>query len=808
MNPSSSLHLLERWLKQRAGDHRDDDEDDKEVEYDDVLMPCRDKVPSFPHARGAWTWSQYDDVSPCCNKKKDFQIGILCGRLCVIDVDDAETARGLEAAFPVLTTPSLPRAKTARGMHYYFRRSRTADRLGYWDGCSQVRPGVDFKTRCSTGTRGFVVVPPSAGKTWIVAPWEGELIDIPDDLLAAVAVSRPVPRPAVKATLSFADGSCVSVDDRADIANRCALFAPFLDASTSITLPVPDTVDVTAGDVASLLDLVRDGRRRRLTSEDLDDATRVARAADYLGLDMKLFRRVFDHHRPHNAWRVMRDLADLDPEWARRAFAPDATRKVVRDVIGPLPYRPIRDVRDDRWLLSDCVPRPVAPGEDLLTSDPDRVWSGLPDNLKIVLQNHPGRLVVAGGWPLGMATSHHVAEGRDLDLFVVGTATDRDADRIVEDVVTSFDDAESIAQSRCAVTISTADADLVQVVLKRYEDVESLLDDFDIDASRVALYWDDVRRRPRLVATDAWFVSVSRLAIFLRTQPWTRASASRVWKYYAKGFEVFLPGAERSLFRVDRNVRADTNKKNGPGVADVFAAEDDLVRRLLEPQRRGFADAFQPPASVPVARPCGTTVLEETARFFRGRGGASSAYEWDVDLRDVLSLWHALRHMMTWAYSMVFDASASPKPTSSHEMRRGLRMWTRDEICDPVRPDPVRWPWVQGAFSETRPALDRLYDGPAYEREWSSLDDRRRERRGARAEALHRGRERMRRSCGIGSSLWTSALAWLDPSAGPSKPWTCPYCSRTIPGRWHDRGGPHQHLCSAHAAQLQELKVV
>ena len=60
-------------------------------------------------------------------------------------------------------------------MHYMFLRPEWADAEGYWDGARQVEDfALDLKTRCSTGTRGLLVISPTPGKEWLRgrAPWE------------------------------------------------------------------------------------------------------------------------------------------------------------------------------------------------------------------------------------------------------------------------------------------------------------------------------------------------------------------------------------------------------------------------------------------------------------------------------------------------------------------------------------------------------------------------------------------------------------------------------------------------------------
>ena len=165
----SALLKLQSWLRSNF-EH-------------DVLIPCAvgEKRPAFQY-RDGWSWDKFDSFSET-GKASDW--AILLRELCVLDVDDFDVAHQLESEFNVLRT--VPCETTQRGLHYFFRRSSTADHGGYYDGCSQVRHNVDFKTITPTGTGGVIVVSPSTDKAWRRAPWDAALVAIPDDLLIAVA---------------------------------------------------------------------------------------------------------------------------------------------------------------------------------------------------------------------------------------------------------------------------------------------------------------------------------------------------------------------------------------------------------------------------------------------------------------------------------------------------------------------------------------------------------------------------------------------------------------------------------------------
>lgn len=176
----------------------------------DVLMPTarHRKSPLFPHKHGLWGWTDFLEF---CDEKRDrlymYDYCILLHDLCVIDVDgSAEEVREFEYALQghlVTEDAKVAVSQTSRGRHYWFERSKLADEFGYYDGAAQRRKGVDFKSRCSTGERGTLMVPPSSGKAWIISPVELGCKPIPDSLLDQIALPRFSVSTSARMTVSF-----------------------------------------------------------------------------------------------------------------------------------------------------------------------------------------------------------------------------------------------------------------------------------------------------------------------------------------------------------------------------------------------------------------------------------------------------------------------------------------------------------------------------------------------------------------------------------------------------------------------------
>ena len=178
---------LEQWLK---------------LNYSgEVLMPAPlgEKKPAYTHSAGSWTWARYDWT---CSQRSELaakDVGILLRDLCVVDVDTVADADALEARFPELL--AVPAEATARGRHYFFTRSATADKLGYYDGAKQRTPTVDFKTRAWGGGSGFVVVAPSTNKVRAVAMQPPVAHLLPD-------AYRPTPASAASSAGCARHGRC------------------------------------------------------------------------------------------------------------------------------------------------------------------------------------------------------------------------------------------------------------------------------------------------------------------------------------------------------------------------------------------------------------------------------------------------------------------------------------------------------------------------------------------------------------------------------------------------------------------------
>lgn len=162
-----------------------------------MLMPLADKHPLFKHKDdGAWTWPMVDRFMAEHADHTDW--ALLLDRICVLDADDEQAFTAIESIEDLDAREAVmrcPMQHTSKGRHYLFLRPSWADAEGYWDGARQSPMGlnVDFKSRCSTGTRGVLVIAPSKGKTWAAgrAPWDEGVYLQPLPRALAGLVARP-----------------------------------------------------------------------------------------------------------------------------------------------------------------------------------------------------------------------------------------------------------------------------------------------------------------------------------------------------------------------------------------------------------------------------------------------------------------------------------------------------------------------------------------------------------------------------------------------------------------------------------------
>lgn len=681
----------------------------KENHPDDVLVPIAPaaKRPAVSHkAPGAWSWQAWAQWKA---DTSSFDVGILLRSLVVIDVDSESIALDLEKRFDVLT--GAPMARTRRGRHYYFARSRRCDLEGYFDARSPVIPGVDFKTRTSSGTAGVIVAAPSTDKVWQRAPWSPEarmmIPEIPDDLLAAVGMATIKPRVCMTFRFGGSDDRLLDVSD-SSVLPHLEYLAPFFgssnsasdsadshsDFSDSTVVPLPDFVTLDAFVDALLLAEHRclPPSRTPLSWEHRDNIRRVA---DFLGMPPRLLKWPLGT-ACGGGFGVARDLCAVCPEWSRAhaaeawhcavssparvttskfslrhggrclsedddavenlsislsmlSMSADDNRRSTISTQNPArggggastadevrsprirlvqvdaalsertTYEPIAAV-DGRWLFhsSPAPPARWPAGTRVLRKDPARAAEELlPHAVKAWLKAYPGELCLAGGAALQACCELTTRDPDiDYDLFFCGCSRER-ADQVLREIVSglrlgvdydvayasrialtvqlslptsnseskSNSDSKSTSNSKSDSKSKSQQSAVVQFVTRLYQGMEDVLVGFDLPPCRVAIFSSDGKQL-QAFCTQSFVASVQRMACWLKTDDasaWTSTSAVRAFKYYAKGFDVFMPGIRRAALKP--GVTQPQNMKGLQGICLLFGIEAHFLREVQAKQR-------------------------------------------------------------------------------------------------------------------------------------------------------------------------------------------------------------------------------
>ena len=178
----AEMQQLDRWLEEHSPR--------------DLLMALVrfKKRPTIAHKGGKWTRSMFQ-AKTINDFKGDICVGMLARDMIIVDFDSVELFQYLQNGHSEFKLGESVRVKTQKGYHVYF--SRTEECIDIKDRARSIRPSsvpaelldhngevpLDIKTVASTGTAGVVVVPPSAQKEWILAPWDGEILPIPSGLV-------------------------------------------------------------------------------------------------------------------------------------------------------------------------------------------------------------------------------------------------------------------------------------------------------------------------------------------------------------------------------------------------------------------------------------------------------------------------------------------------------------------------------------------------------------------------------------------------------------------------------------------------
>jgi hypothetical protein len=191
----------------------------------------------------------------------------------------------------------------------------------------------------------------------------------------------------------------------------------------------------------------------------------------------------------------------------------------------------------------------------------------LPEPVLQLLRKHK-RLLLAGGATLSVACDC-VDDGADYDLFLWGS-TPQEAELVKQDLL-QVPGVTASTQTGAAITVVWGERDeVIQLITWLYDTPEHILDSFDLAPCKVALgCFGDPAGALQLKARAAWRESMRHMTLWVDLGCWSDASVARILKYYAKGFDVVLPGLDRRAFQVMDPITFPHQR----GISNLFKVE-------------------------------------------------------------------------------------------------------------------------------------------------------------------------------------------------------------------------------------------
>ena len=591
----------------------------------DIPMPCHKgtKAPISSHTQQQWTWHDFDKFGRLNAKRLAcYDIGILLNKICVIDIDSLEMIEYFENKFPILTTVACER--TTKGKHYFFERSQLADERGYFDGHAQVYPTVDFKSICSNGTAGYLVVSPSTGKNWIRSPFEtpsnpnGKLLPIPDYLLAEVAV------PTLKLLSSsyifkFLDGTTfTSMDPMLRHFQFIEAMIRFQQNGGGLSLTTTTDPGIiipfgSAADFEALIHICRNKNINGINMKNNININNIRQIADYTLLSEKMMKLI-NPDSPVNVFKKWEFLSQIDPEWRDAIFYPQVLELTpelltyviifftfdislylfLKRYITYTSFKNRNELSKHHFLLPYIPMTKHQEGLQTCRIDfLDNIYRELPVLVKRILKLDP-RIYLAGGAALRLLSDIVQYDENiyrmDYDLFFTNM-TEMEADEAVQKIINLYkkrDVINIVSISKTAVTFSCRVDDgeeydddsvndgttTIQIIVRIFSSVEVLLNGFDIAPCEIALNYDAELERFRAYATTSWLHSMKRMTFIPKLDNWNNASIYRLFKYYIRGFEV--------LHQFD-NTSANYLNKKFTGFGIVFNIQNDIAKEYKLP---------------------------------------------------------------------------------------------------------------------------------------------------------------------------------------------------------------------------------
>eukprot|EP00798_Chlamydomonas_sp_ICE-L_P029908 gene29908-17979_t len=260
---------------------------------------------------------------------------------------------------------------------------------------------------------------------------------------------------------------------------------------------------------------------------------------DAMALEWKC--RTSDNATTRNACLV--NLDDVSP--IRRTCPPECTSsRNINWLFGGIDSKLGRVQARSR---PSSISEPLVMDESLTVAEMSKqLHKSLPTEVLALLRLGAGKLVLAGGAALGHVVTGMEKTQRDYDIFLVGMDDEAEAESMVAEIERL--NAGKLIRTRHAMNIvcMVGDPLVIQVIMSMNEDIATLILNFDIAPSRVAISYNPTSDALEVLCAPTFIEAVRSTMFFVELDFWGIGGLNRVMKYVFKGFNSAVPGHRRT----------------------------------------------------------------------------------------------------------------------------------------------------------------------------------------------------------------------------------------------------------------------
>lgn len=181
-----------------------------------------------------------------------------------------------------------------------------------------------------------------------------------------------------------------------------------------------------------------------------------------------------------------------------------------------------------------------------------------------------GNVCVAGGAALQILNQSCAAG--DIDVFIWGL-TEEQANAKVRQIVNLLGSKYNCCFTGNAYTFALSRGVILQVICRLYTSPSEIIHGFDIQACKVLAMYDDNDGCMKFYGTRTFIESMVHNCVWVDTERQSKTYAVRLIKYFAKGFDVIVPGLVRR--QLDCEIMT-TGMKQLKGLAFLMRLEREI----------------------------------------------------------------------------------------------------------------------------------------------------------------------------------------------------------------------------------------